>query len=68
MLSSVYFYLAPTPSSAPLQCAASKWQCDNGDCIDRALRCNRVYDCVDGTDEFNCGRWKVEKVIYALHV
>ena len=59
----MHFMLVTVPKTtpAPAQCTGSEWQCKNGDCIDRALRCNRVYDCVDGTDEFDCGRCLFKK-------
>ena len=40
---------------APEPCTEFEWQCRNGDCIDRSLRCDRKYDSRDGTDEFDCG-------------
>ena len=49
--------VATTP--APRECTESEWQCGNGDCIDLGLRCDRKYDCADGTDEFDCGGWKI---------
>jgi len=39
---------------APERCSAHQYTCNSGSCIDRSLLCNRVYDCDDGTDEFNC--------------
>ena len=58
----------PFTSPVPLQCAANEWQCKNGDCIDKALRCNRVYDCVDGTDEFDCGRSPLVILVSNLYI
>ena len=32
-----------------------QWTCSiDGSCIDRSLFCDGAYDCVDGTDEFDC--------------
>ena len=35
-----------------------KFQCDNGQCVDESLVCDRYQsrDCVDGSDEARCGR------------
>ena len=35
-------------------CSADQWQCASGQCIQGSERCNRRYDCADGTDEFDC--------------
>jgi len=32
----------------------SQFTCDDQSCIDIRLRCDRQYDCPDGTDEYNC--------------
>lgn len=37
-----------------IACKADQFQCLNGACIDLRLRCNRQYDCSDGSDEENC--------------
>jgi len=41
-------------SVAASQCSSTEFQCDDGTCIDSALRCDRQYHCPDGTDEFDC--------------
>lgn len=37
-------------------CQANEFRCGNGQCIDASLKCDRKYDCQDGTDELSCGR------------
>ncbi|KAE9552151.1 hypothetical protein FO519_004626 [Halicephalobus sp. NKZ332] len=36
------------------KCSEGKFRCNNGQCIDRNLRCDGTIDCKDGTDEYNC--------------
>ncbi|KAG7514296.1 low-density lipoprotein receptor-related protein 8-like [Solea senegalensis] len=36
-------------------CAASEFQCGDGQCILQAWRCDNSSDCSDGSDENNCG-------------
>jgi len=39
----------------PVGCDQTQYyRCNEGTCIDINLRCNREYDCQDGTDEFDC--------------
>ena len=40
---------------APPTCSPRQFQCRSGECIDKSLRCNRRYDCRDGSDELDCG-------------
>jgi len=35
-------------------CPEGQLQCGNGECIDRALFCNKLADCSDGSDENAC--------------
>ena len=33
----------------------SKWECGDGYCIEQYSVCDGEFDCLNGTDEFNCG-------------
>lgn len=35
-------------------CRENEFQCGDGSCIPSDQRCNRRYDCQDGTDERDC--------------
>ncbi len=39
---------------ASLNSCMDNFNCDNGDCVYMAQRCNGVNDCEDSSDEFNC--------------
>ncbi|WAQ97074.1 SCUB2-like protein [Mya arenaria] len=43
-----------TSQTQCVPCSASEWQCDNGDCIDEALRCDGATNCGDNSDEDSC--------------
>ena len=36
-------------------CSSHDFTCDSGHCVPRSARCNDYHDCVDGSDEDNCG-------------
>ena len=36
------------------RCTSSQFTCADGNCINMTQRCNRVYDCRDGSDEQAC--------------
>ena len=33
------------------------WQCGDGYCIDRYHVCDGSFDCLNGRDEFDCGKY-----------
>lgn len=41
------------------ECKEDQFRCTNGECIDGNLKCDRKYDCKDGSDEFNCGMFQI---------
>lgn len=41
----------------PEDCQANEFRCGDGTCINSELKCNRKYDCQDGSDELSCGRF-----------
>ncbi|XP_016532550.1 low-density lipoprotein receptor-related protein 2 isoform X4 [Poecilia formosa] len=41
-------------SAQLLTCPEGQWQCDDGNCITAAWRCDGEGDCLDGSDEMDC--------------
>jgi hypothetical protein len=37
-------------------CAPGDIVCGDGSCVDIRQRCDRIFDCLDGTDERDCGK------------
>uniref|UniRef100_A0A8V5GXN2 Uncharacterized protein n=1 Tax=Melopsittacus undulatus TaxID=13146 RepID=A0A8V5GXN2_MELUD len=45
----------PTAAASPADGSFDQFQCKNGHCIPMRWRCDADADCMDGTDEENCG-------------
>lgn len=45
-------------------CNSDQFQCKSSKkCIHKEWVCDNVYDCPDGSDEYNCG-WLIYKIYY----
>ena len=47
---------AAKSSSSNNNCTENQFVCLDGGCIDRYQRCDRITDCVDASDELDCGK------------
>ena len=54
----------PTPAPS---CHDDQFTCNSGQCIASELRCNRRYDCDDGSDERDCRKFIHVHDVHALH-
>uniref|UniRef100_A0A2C9KE99 MAM domain-containing protein n=1 Tax=Biomphalaria glabrata TaxID=6526 RepID=A0A2C9KE99_BIOGL len=48
------------PSSTSLSPCGSNFRCGDGQCIPQSSVCNYVLDCIDASDEVNCGNCNFE--------
>lgn len=37
-------------------CAKNEFECGNRMCVSDKAKCNGIFDCLDQTDEQNCGK------------
>lgn len=37
-----------------LSCNTTEFECNNGNCIEKDLRCDEEFNCADRSDELNC--------------
>ena len=49
-----FIFLFLAEPSAPAECDAEQFRCDDGTCIDEARVCDGRTDCADDSDENNC--------------
>jgi hypothetical protein len=47
---------AAAKSSSNNNCTENQFVCLDGGCIDRYQRCDKITDCVDASDEIDCGK------------
>ena len=46
-----------TAESSDANCTSEQFLCHDGGCVDRYLRCDKIKDCRDASDEFDCGEF-----------
>lgn len=55
--------------SGPVSCPAdTDFICHSGHCIESHLVCDNKADCVDGSDELDCGEWTSEVSVLVVFV
>ena len=42
-----------------LGCSFSQFRCSNGQCVSFSLRCNGIWNCSDGSDEWSCSEFSI---------
>lgn len=48
--------VTPQRPTLPSLCSPKQFSCDSGECVHLDRRCDLQKDCVDGSDEKDCGR------------
>lgn len=47
----------------PYSCSPQEFLCGDGTCISSSFRCDGDTDCIDNSDEANCGKFNLLKVL-----
>lgn len=48
--------VTPWRPLVPRPCSPKQFSCDTGECVHKDRRCDLQRDCIDGSDEKDCGR------------
>lgn len=48
--------VTPQRPTVPSPCSPKQFSCDSGECVHLDRRCDLQKDCIDGSDEKDCGR------------
>lgn len=51
-----YFVLSSAILAEEKKCTEKQFRCGNGQCIPNTWLCDKDKDCIDGSDELNCGK------------
>ena len=51
-----FFDLFLTPLATTQRCQRNQFRCKNGQCIETRKKCDKRFDCSDGSDETNCSK------------